>query len=452
MPPSEIHAQRLEKTELCRPMPGASVKPNTCLSESERSGCPQPQYSAAPKRQGGDSMSTAIQSPLPGRQVPVVVDYERELDVLASIEPSDALFLSCYLDLREGQSECTRFLERRLGELRSTLSGSTLLDLDQAVELVRAVLDEIWDEPEGLPRSVAIFARGLAGGQALSVLPLDRRLSSRVRFYPVPDLVPLVGEPPTADAYTLLLARGGAVQVLDVQGDEFVSKAWASYRPDTPSVDAGRASTSQRRLRSLFRGLASPYGSPVVVAGDGNCLDELVAALPARAAKRLRDVMRVPAQLDGPSAMAFVQRRVASRHDLRGERLAARLLRRIASGGPAVGGARQCHDALCRGRVESLVIAREPGLAAMQRCDGCGAIAPVAAGGGCGHCGTARVSAWDPEVELARVARQKRVPVVAVEADRLRVVGGVACLLREPEEHRVVTMPRAATGGLDLVA
>jgi hypothetical protein len=376
------------------------------------------------------------------------------LEVLSATEPSDVGFLSGYLDLESGESASMSFFDRRHGELRSDLPGAAGRDLDQAARLARAALQDIWSADGPCPRAVAIFARGMAGGQALSVIPLEYRVEPMLTFYRVPDLVPLLAGQQPAEAYTLVLARQGGVQVLDVHGRQSVSRAWAAYRCESEGgIGGAPVNGLQRRFRSLCRGLAGPdVGRPIVVAGDASCLDALTAALPARAVSRLRDVMRVPSHLDAQAALAFVRQRVARRLDLRGERVVARLQRRMEANDLAVTGAQGCYDALGAAVAETLVIDADHAFPAMSRCLACGQVQAHGAGSGCGHCESPRPHEWRPVIELVRLAVQQGVPVVFSDSEHLQALGGVGCLLREPVANGLIAAPRARNARLELVA
>jgi hypothetical protein len=378
-----------------------------------------------------------------------------ELERLAVVEPSDADFLSCYVNPQAGRSAALAWFDERIAALREALcnrQGAVMrLDLEQAAEMTRGALAALWDD-EGTPPGVAIFARGLAGGQYLSVVRLREPVRPSLSFYAVPDLTQTVSAQRCATPFTLILARRGGLQVLDVEGSEVVSRAWAALRP-TARGSVQTAAQSRERFRVLRRALAGANETPLVAAGDGNCLDDLTAALPARALGRLSDVLRVPATLDQESAVRFVQQRLAQRSDLQHQQAASRLLRAVRTGGLGVAGAIASYEALRADAVETLVIDPQHDFPDLRQCTDCGRLQAAAkTAAHCSQCGGRRASEWAAAVELVRLALQRHIPVVATQSEDVRYLGGVGCLLREPFEVEVMPQPAVERPALDLVA
>lgn len=94
-----------------------------------------------------------------------LVDTEslaNELDLLATVHPSDGSFASCYLDTRGGQSQGLAFLSAKSEAIGSQLHGTARFDFDSALEMVKRQVRESWHPGvEG----VAIFARSIVGGK-----------------------------------------------------------------------------------------------------------------------------------------------------------------------------------------------------------------------------------------------------------------------------------------------
>lgn len=380
------------------------------------------------------------------------------LKALADVAPSEADFLSCYLNLEEGETACKAFVTRRAEELRARFDGAVRLDFEQALEMLLTALDAIWAEKSNRPAAVAIFTRGLDKHCHLAVVPVHQAVSPTLTFYRNPDLTQLwVNHQPDAD-FTLVLARRGGIQVIDVQGESVTPRAWASYRIEGGVSDAGQSPKSlsipPQRLKVLRRSLAGPSELPLVIAGDGNCLDDLTGALPARALTRLRDVMRLPSHLDTDAAVAFAKRRIGMRLNLQNQRAAARLVRVVEKGGLAVTGAAASFGALRAGAAEMLVIAKTSCTETLLQCSDCTSITtPVPDRGPCTACGADDFHQWDAAIELVRLALRQGVPVVRAESEDIDGLGGFGCLLRQAVDSAVIAEPTAQPGStLDLVA
>ena len=377
-----------------------------------------------------------------------------DLQLLAAIEPTDADFLSCYFDLTAGETACFDWLEKTADAERAKLKGGTRIDFEQALDMVRSALGRAWERRTQQSResTLAIFARGLAGGQSLTVMPLDVAVEPSLTFYRVPHLGPLATAGRGQLPFTLVLARNGGLQVLDVDGDEVTPKAWAAFR-ENPQHAAKSIVVPQRRFQVLRRALSGASQRPLVIAGDGPRLEEVTEALPARATGRLRDVCRLPASLDQAGVIQRVKQRLLQRRELGDHQLASRLVRAVRSKGLAVAGPVPCREALRTGVVEALVLRKSHSLPSMWRCEACHELAEEGRQAEqCGNCGAAQLSRWDPEAELVRLACQQDVAVVYSDADALSGIGDVGCLLREPVEEAILEVPQGAGDSLDLVA
>ena len=179
-----------------------------------------------------------------------------DLQVLAAIEPTDADFLSCYFDLTSGEAACFDWLEKTAETERAKLRGGTRIDFEQALDMVRCALARMVDggTTQVAKPAVAIFARGLAGGRSLTVMPLDSTVEPSLTFYRIPHLGPLSLAAQSQQPFTLVLARAGTLQVLDVDGDEVTPKAWAAFR-ENPKHAAKSIVVPQRRFQVLRRAL-----------------------------------------------------------------------------------------------------------------------------------------------------------------------------------------------------
>jgi peptide subunit release factor 1 (eRF1) len=164
-------------------------------------------------------------------------------------------------------------------------------------------------------------------------------------------------------------------------------------------------------------------GIPLVVAADGDRLEELVAWLPRRLKSRV--VERLALSRCGSEAAAIDQARkhVAGTRDRESAELTARLVRVLRPHGSAVFGQVATEQAVRTGNADTLVVA-----------DG-----RVDAGG----------SRWDARIELTRLARQQGIPVITSDSDELHYLGGVGCTLRRRSVGRAAMLP---SGRIELVA
>jgi hypothetical protein len=379
-------------------------------------------------------------------------ELREQLKLLASVDAGEAVFLSCYLDLRDGRGASEQFLEQRARAFRQTLTGRALKDFEGALGMIRLHLRRLTDlEAQGL----AVFARSPAGGSFLSGVPLHAPVSNGLTLYRVPDLAPMSAAVDGASPCTLALARNGAIQVIDLVGGHATLRAWAAFASAMAARERGKAAAAvipDHRLQIVRRALAMGHGTPLVVAGDADCLRSVVEWLPGRVAGRLTGIIDVPPSLNQQDAVQFVTRRLADDRREAAHHLVERLVRGLRSGGLALAGAQAVCEALTAGTADTLLVAPGPTPLPGWACDQCGAKEPCAAlPERCPACGSRATAEWRPLTEVLRLAWQQGLRIVHADSVRLRYLGGVACLLKQPAEMQAMPEP-AIPRQLDLVA
>jgi hypothetical protein len=377
-------------------------------------------------------------------------DLQHELGQLAALDVGEAGFISCYLDLRDGIAASERFVGRRADELRATLPGGARDDFERALGMLRLQLRRTTEA--GSP-GLAVFARSLAGGSFLSSLRFGRPLGNHLTFYRIPDVVPLLPALDDEPGFTLVVVRNGALQVTDWDGSRATPRVWAAFASAGMAGQdpLGRVVIPERRLQIVRRVLAAANSTPLIIAGDAPQLNAVVDFLPRRAAGRLSGVIDVPLSVQQQEVPPFVAQRLADDRRASSQRLVDRLVRALRGGGRAVAGELAVHEALRAGAADTLIIAPE-GSAVGWTCADCDAVEGCALPPSrCTHCGSQAVAEWHPVTEAVRLACHQGVRVVFDHSDRLRYLGGIACLLRQPADLQVMpepTVPRP----LDLVA
>ena len=348
------------------------------------------------------------------------------LDRLAAVEPGDVAFLSCYLDASAGRAACRRFLAEKAAAIRATLHGNARLEFENALTMVERQLELQW-HPDA--KGLALFARSPAGGRHLSVLRLAVPMGNRLALYRLPEILPLVELQEQQPPFTLLLARRGGLQVLDVDLGRTAPRAWSAdvrglrAAPGSRPPD-GSVAPLDRALQTIRR-VVSASTAPLLLAGDADALDAVRQWLPRRAAARLADCIEVPNHLEQREAIDRVRTDLAEVRRVEGRRLAARLVRAMRRGSLAVAGEYATLEALCAGMAHTLVLSAD--------CDRSGIVQ------------------WDAPIELSRLAWQHGARIVLADSDELRYLGGVGCLLREPADAAAMpTPPRVER--LELVA
>jgi hypothetical protein len=370
-----------------------------------------------------------------------------QLSALASEEAGCAPFLSCYLDATTGIAGCRDFLTERYLDLAGSMPESQRALLDEAVTMVDAAFAHSW--PEGV-RTIAVFARPGTKERCLQILPLIDAVPAQVSWYGLPQLLPAMETAASTTRFRLLLSRRHALHVVDVIDGVVKIRAWAS--PQSATNRTARDADLDPPAMGLRRALLERSSMPLVVGGAGPDLDTVFHWLPAHAKTRYVERVAVPDHLDFNQAVRFVIDDYEDRRRLEAQLEVSRLLRASRGHGFAVLGPLGCMEALRSGDVETLVLARDFTLPRIWHCDGCGAdhacgAQPTA----CGVCDNTTLSMFDFAIEIGCLAKRKGVNVVFSDADELRYLGGVGCLLMQPADTVAMPLP-ARRRRLDLVA
>ena len=369
-------------------------------------------------------------------------ELRRHIAALACVDETEAPFLSCYLNLEQGEAGYRKALQDRALAMRSTLEDETRADFDAAIRQIEAYL-----AGKLLPgaKGVALFSRHFRGGAFFLPMQFAAPLPDWIAVGATPNLFHLMALKDTYHRYVVLLATQSWIRILEVNLGAATVQAWTAQPELRRRV--GREWTkahyeSHRRERtSLFlkeqiellgRLMAAGGHTHLIMAGDPRLTAEIRQALPKSVASKLVDTIPAASRDTQEDVVAATLSAFVEWEEQESQAVAARFIQGIRTQGRAVAGTTACLDALRQRRADTLLLARdllpEPG----WRCGACGAIriepdAPVA----CPECGKKAVRTIDAAVELVRLAGQQDCPIEVVEhCDPLMALGGVGCLLR----------------------
>ena len=375
-------------------------------------------------------------------QLTTLDELRRQIGALACIDETEALFVSCYLNLEQGGAGYRMALEDRASALRATLDGDARADFETAMDRIAAYLDTALRADA---HGVALFVRQLRAGSFFLPMQFAVPLPNWIVINPSPHIYHLMALKDTYHRYVVMIATQAWVRITEVSLGAATVKAWTEQPRLRERVGRewtrARYESHRRERTSLFlkeqtelleRLMTAGGHTHLILAGDPRLTGEIRRALPKSVTAKLVDTIPVAschAQADVVAATlsAFVEW-----EEQESQAVAARFIRGIRTQGLAMAGAAACLEALRQRRVDVLLLARdhlaEPG----WRCASCGAIrieayAPAA----CTECGKATVRPVDTREELARLAGQQDCPIEVIEyCDPLMGLGGVGCLLR----------------------
>ena len=376
-------------------------------------------------------------------------ELEKHVRTLATLPEADAPVISCYLDNREtGQSGYRHTLDEQVGLLRKSLTADMRQHFEEALNPIEAYLRS------GVPAGkigLAIFARG---GQQPFFLPLQFRvpLPNWVSVDTAPNIYHLVELKDTYHRYVALICAEHSARILGVNLGAVTVDVWKQspeLRVRVGRQWARKHYQNHRRLRinrfinELIGVLdqlmsAGGYGH-LILAGNPRATSQISNALPRHLAVKVVDVVPASEYDRTKDVVAATLISFIEQEERESLTVAEKLHQEINTHGLAVAGTRASFEALKRGQVDVLVLAKayEPNTGWV--CSACGtAEVERPAPNTCSRCGARRIREFNVKEEMVRMAEQMGSGVeVANHSDALMRLGGVGCLLRflGPERH-----------------
>ncbi len=369
-------------------------------------------------------------------------ELKQHITLLASVEESDAPFISCYLNLEDGADKWRETLDNRARVLRRILKGDDLLDLEYALEKIETwLMNNLRPEAKG----VAIFVRGIFGGAFMLPIQVAAPLPNWIAVYPTPNIYHLVEIKDNYDRYIVLLAMPNYARILEVNLGAASIAAWLNNadirqrvrsewsRPHYQVNQSHRGDKFIREQINLLKKLMSAGGhSHLIIAGDPEINQLVRRALPEDLAKKLIDVIPAGERDQQTDVVMATLSSFIEYEEQESQSIADRLIEGLRNHNLAVVGTANTLDALRWGEVDTLVIASDyqpdPGWNCVH-CKNFGIELPETPN--CPQCGHSDVRPIDVREALLRLAAQHECPVEIVDqSDALMSLGGIGCLLR----------------------
>ena len=375
-------------------------------------------------------------------QLTTLDELKQHITILASVEETDAPFISCYLSFEDGQDHWRQTINDRARLLRLILKGDELSDLEYALDKI-----ESWLTTELLPetKGVAIFVRGIFGGAFMLPMQFAAPLPNWITTYPTPNIYHLVELKDTYHRYVILLAMPDWARILEVNLGAITTTAWLE-RPESRRHVGTEWSRSHYQVNQPHRGdrflrekiavlekLMSAEGhTHLILAGDSVITQRIRKALPENLLNKLVDVIpSAERDQDADVVMATLSNFI-EHEELESQTIAERLIEGLSSQNLAVVGSADTLDALRWGEVDTLVMASNYQPNPGWTCTACRDIGiELPKTEECPACGKHAVRPIDVREELLRLAGRLECQVEVVEqSDALMSLGGVGCLLR----------------------
>jgi len=344
-------------------------------------------------------------------------ELERHVTLLASVEESDAPFISAYLNLENGESDWRATLDDRVRVLRRVLKGNDLTDLEEAVDKI-----ETWLATDLLPeaKGAAIFVRGTFGGSFMLPMQFATPLPNWIAVYPTPNIYHLVELKDNFHRYVVLLAVPDRATILEVNLGAATTKAWINRselgnrvgsewaRSHYQIHQAHRGSRFIQEKIALLESLMRAGGQThLILAGDPEITVRVRHALPKELADKLVDVIPASARDQEDHVVRATLSRFIEHEEQESRSVAERLVEGLRSQNLAVAGSAATLEALRSGGADMLVMASDYQPDPGWSCASCRAIGTeVPETSVCPRCGEPSVRPLDIREELLRLASQ----------------------------------------------
>ncbi|MEA3243469.1 MAG: hypothetical protein U9Q19_08570 [Pseudomonadota bacterium] len=387
-------------------------------------------------------------------------ELKQHITLLASVDESDAPFISCYLNLEDGPDSWRTTLDDRASILRRILKGDDLADLEETMGKIEA-----WLSTNLLPeaKSAALFVRGNFGGAFMLPMQFAAPLPNWIAVYPTPNIYHLVELKDNYHRYVVLLAEPQRACILEVNLGAATTRAWIN-QPDLRMRVGHEWTRTHYQVHQAHRGdrfvhekivileqlMRAGGHTHLILAGDLAITAQVRQSLPQDLADKLVDVIPADERDQRGDVVLATLSSFIEHEEQESRSVAERLIEGLRSQNLAVAGSVDTLDALLWGEVDTLVMTSDYQPDPGWTCTACRTIGTETPETSvCPQCGKSAVRPMDVREALLRLAGQLERPVEVVEySDALMSLGGVGCLLRTHTDAQFEkqTVPAAATG------
>ena len=299
-------------------------------------------------------------------------ELKQQITLLASVEESEAPFISCYLNLEDDANSWRETLNSRALVLRRILKGDDLNDLEYALDKIETWLSSnLHPETKG----VAIFVRGIFGGAFMLPMQFAAPLPNWIAIYPTPNIYHLVELKDNYNRYIVLLAMPDYARILEVNLGAATTAAWFNNAALDQHISSERVasewSRSHYQINQSHRGdkflhekitvlkrLMSVGGhSHLILAGDPEISQQIRRALPKELAEKLVDVIPAAGRDKQADVIMATLSSFIKYEEQESQTIAERLIEELRNHNLAVVGTTNTLDALRWGEVDTLVMA-----------------------------------------------------------------------------------------------
>lgn len=295
-------------------------------------------------------------------------DLQECIRSLATMDETDSVFISCYLNLEKGAAGCRDFLRERELMLEKSVPKGFRKNFSKTMGKVHSFLSE---KSLGGVKGAAIFSR--AGSEPF-FLALEFRVSlpNLIVMDLTPQIYPLIELLDTCHRYVVVISTEKKARILEVDTGSVTESLWME-RPELRKR-IGREWTKEHyrnhredrggkflkeKIRILERVMSAGGHTHLILAGSPQRTSRLKKALPKRLVDRLVDTVVIDKSAETGSVVEATLATFIEQEQKESLAAVEMLQREINTNGLAVVGSEATLEALKRGQADMLILAKE---------------------------------------------------------------------------------------------
>ncbi|MCP4600445.1 MAG: hypothetical protein GY847_07925 [Proteobacteria bacterium] len=368
---------------------------------------------------------------------------------IATLMETDAVVISCYVNLKDGRASYRDALDARIREIRKVLPSDQRHDFEEALGRIEVFLAS---DVNPAAKGIAVFSRS---GESPFFLPLQFKLPfpNHVMVDFVPHIYELVLLKDTYHRYVVLISTETHARIVEVSVGIVTKELWTK-RPELRKR-AGREWTTEHyqnhrrdhaqkfikeKIKILEHIIAKGEHTHLVLAGEPHIVSRVRDSLPKHLQEKLIDIVSVPGKTSTEDVVSVTLSAFAEHEQTESIETVGLLLDELRTGGLAVSGVESTLEALARGQVDILVLSESYQESSGWKCSNCELVGVNTSPMACPRCGERTVGEVNIKEAMVRLAEQSGTAVEIVRnSDVMFDIGGVGCLLLYllPEQQMV---------------
>ncbi|MCP4678958.1 MAG: hypothetical protein GY854_26405 [Deltaproteobacteria bacterium] len=358
---------------------------------------------------------------------------------ISTLNETDAVVVSCYLNLEAGRASYRSALDARVREIRRALPSNQRHDFEEALGRIEVFLaSDVNPEANGM----ALFSRG---GKSPFFLPLQfgLLLPNHMMVDSIPHIYELMKLKDTYHRYVVLISTETYARIIEVSVGGITKELWTE-RPElrkrvgrewtTEHYQNHRRDRAQKfikeKIKILEHVVAKGEHTHLVLTGEPRTVSRVRAGLPKHLREKLVDVVSVPGKASTEDVVSVTLSAFAEHEQKESIEMAGLLLDELRTGGLAVSGIESTLEALARGQGDVLVLSESFEESSGWKCSTCERVGVDTSPMACPQCGERTVGEVAVKEEMMRLAARFGTTVEIVRSsDVMFEIGGVGCLL-----------------------